>query len=60
MDTGGELNRNMSALSVAAASMDTNEVLGAMSHLNEDEKRKILDVMKRAEAVEEQAAARSR
>lgn len=40
--------------------MDEKEIFGAMSHLSEDEKRKILDVVKRAQALDEQAASSSR
>lgn len=50
----------MSALSIAATSMDEREIFGAMSHLSEHEKRKILDVIKRAQALENQAASQSR
>lgn len=40
--------------------MDEKEIMNAMSHLCEDEKRKIMDVIKRAQAVERDATAKSR
>lgn len=60
MDTAiAELNPNMSALATAA-NMDEKELLGAMSHLTEEEKKRILDVMKRAETLDKEATTRSR
>ncbi|XP_067945192.1 serine-rich adhesin for platelets-like [Watersipora subatra] len=59
-DTNAELSPDMSALSIAATSMDEREIFGAMSHLSEHEKCKILDVIKRAQALENQAASQSR
>ena len=59
MDTIAELKPNMSALATVAT-MDEKELLGAMSHLTEEEKKRILDVMKRAETLEHDASARSR
>lgn len=50
----------MSALTISSASMDDSTMHEVMSHLNEDEKRKILNVIKRAQALEKEAAVCSR
>lgn len=55
-----DLDRNMSALCVTASAMDEGQLQGALSHLNDDERKKILDVMRRAQVVEDQVVSRSR
>lgn len=63
---GDESNQNSSLsaahndMAAAAACMDENELLKAMSHLTEEERKSILDVMKRAECLDIQANQRSR
>lgn len=52
---GDELNPNMSAHFSMAAHMKENELLDAMTHLTEEEKSRILEVMRRAETIERQA-----
>lgn len=60
VDMGDELNPNMSEHFSMAARMNEKELLEAMTHLTEEEKARILEVMRRAESLESQAAQHGR
>lgn len=60
VDMGDELNHNMTSCSSMAAHISETDLLNALSSLTDVERQSILNVMRRAECLNQQAEQRNR